>query len=180
MRIIGGTLGKRRLQPPRNMKLRPTTDQAKEGLFNILSNRYYFDELNVLDLFSGTGNISYEFISRGASSVTAVEKNLIHFKFITTTKKEFQMDRLLTYKTDVFKFLEFNSQSYDLIFADPPYDLENLKELPTIIFKGNHLNTKGVFILEHPEKYDFSKNEHFQEIRKYGKVHFSFFSQAID
>jgi len=177
MRIISGSLGKRRLNPPKNMKLRPTTDQAKEGLFNILSNRYYFDELHILDLFSGTGNISYEFISRGASSVTAVEKNLIHFKYINSVKKELNMTNLTTFKSDVFKFLEFNTQLFDLIFADPPYDLENLKDIPQIIFSRKHLSGNGVFILEHPGEYDFSENKYFQELRKYGKVHFSFFSE---
>ncbi|NOR86449.1 MAG: methyltransferase, partial [Bacteroidales bacterium] len=143
MRIISGTLGRRRIQTPKNLKLRPTTDIAKEGLFNILSNRYFFDELNVLDLFSGTGSISFEFISRGAISVTAVEKNIIHFKFITSVKKDYEMENLQTYKTDVFKFLEYNSQSYDLIFADPPFDLELIETIPDHIFKGEHLKEDG-------------------------------------
>ncbi len=175
MRIISGSLGKRRLHPPKNMKLRPTTDQAKEGLFNILSNRYYYDELKVLDLFSGTGGISYEFISRGAISATAVENNLVHFKFITSVKKDFELENLITVKTDAFKFLDYNTQLFDIIFADPPFGLEGVLSLPDLIFKGNHLSEKGIFILEHPEEQNFSDHEHFKETRRYGKVHFSFF-----
>jgi len=117
MRIISGKYGRRRINTPNNLKLRPTTDQAKEGLFNIISNRIYFDEIEVLDLFSGTGAIAYEFISRGAIRVTVVENNLIHFKYITSVKKDLQMDNLLPIKGDVFKFLEHNSMSYHLIFA---------------------------------------------------------------
>lgn len=179
MRIISGSLGKRRLNPPNNLKLRPTTDQAKEGLFNILSNRFYFDELNILDLFSGTGGISYEFISRGAISVTSVENNLIHFKYISSVKKDLNLDDLQLVKNDVFKFLEYNTRKFELIFADPPFDLENLVDIPDLIFKGEHLNEKGVLILEHSSDHDFSTHEHFKEIRKYGKVQFSFFEKDL-
>lgn len=177
MRIIGGKLGKRRIDTPKNLRLRPTTDQAKEALFNILNNRFYFDELKVLDLFSGTGGISYEFISRGAQSVTSVENNLVHFKFITSVKSNFEMVKLFPLKTDVFKFLEINSESFDLIFADPPFDLPNLEDIPNTIFAKNHLTEKGVFILEHPDTYDFSNHPQFQELRRYGKVNFSFFGR---
>lgn len=177
MRIVGGKYGKRKINTPKNLRLRPTTDQAKEALFNILNNRYYLDELKVLDLFSGTGSISYEFISREAQSVTCVENNLIHFKFITSVKADFDMQNLYPIKTDVFKFLEINYETFDLIFADPPYDLDNLIEIPDIVFAGNHLSNEGVFILEHPEKYNFSDHKNFSELRKYGKVHFSFFEK---
>ena len=175
MRIISGFLGKRRLKLPNNMRLRPTTDQAKEGLFNILSNRYYFEELKVLDLFSGTGSIAFEFISRGVQSVSIVEKNLIHFKFITNVKKELELNNLETYKADVFKYLEYNTEEFQLVFADPPYDLETLNEIPDILFSGNHLTEDGIFILEHSENNDFSEHPHYLEMRRYGKVHFSFF-----
>ncbi len=177
MRIIGGKFGKRKVHTPKNLRLRPTTDQAKEALFNILENRLYIDELNVLDLFSGTGSISYEFISRGAKSVTCVESNLIHFKFITSVKTDFEMDNLFPFKTDVFKFLEINNQSFDLIFADPPFDMTDFEKVRELIFEGNHLTEQGVFILEHPEKYNFSDKAYFFELRKYGKVHFSFFGK---
>lgn len=177
MRIISGTLGKRKINTPKNLILRPTTDQAKEGLFNILSNRYFFDELQVLDLFSGTGGISYEFISRGAISVTAVEKNLIHFKFISSIKNDFQMENLQLFKNDVFKFLEFNTQAFNLIFADPPFDLPDLGTIPDVIFEKSHLSEKGVFILEHPASFNFANHKYFSELRKYGKVHFSFFEK---
>lgn len=177
MRIIGGKFGKRRIKTPANLRLRPTTDQAKEALFNILNNRFYFDEINILDLFSGTGSISYEFVSRGASSVTCVENNLVHFKFITSVKSDFEMEQFFPIKTDVFKFLEINTEQFDLIFADPPFDLPNLEDIPNHIFEKDHLNEEGVFILEHPDKYNFSKHPNFQELRKYGKVNFSFFGK---
>jgi len=177
MRIIGGHLGKRKINTPKNLRLRPTTDQAKEALFNILNNRFYFDEISVLDLFSGTGSISYEFVSRGAASVTCVENNLVHFKFITSVKSDFEMEQLFPIKTDVFKFLEINNEKFHLIFADPPFDLSNLEDIPNHIFKKDHLKEDGVFILEHPEKYSFSNHPNFQELRKYGKVNFSFFGK---
>jgi len=177
MRIISGKFGKRRIQTPKNLILRPTTDQAKEALFNIINNRVYYDEIKVLDLFAGTGGISYEFISRGAQSVTSVENNLIHFKFITSVKKELEMNNLYPLKTDVFKFLSFNTESYSIIFADPPFDMEHSDGIPDLIFEGNHLEKDGVFILEHSDKKDFSENPHFSEVRKYGKVHFSFFEK---
>lgn len=177
MRIIRGKFGKRKVNTPKNLRLRPTTDQAKEALFNILENRLYLDELSVLDLFSGTGSIAYEFISRGVKSVTCIENNLIHFKFITSVKAEFEMDNLFPLKTDVFKFLEINSQSFDLIFADPPFDMTDFKTVPEMILDKEHLSDQGLLILEHPEKYSFSDNKHFIELRKYGKVHFSFFEK---
>lgn len=177
MRIIAGKFGRRRLKTPKNLLLRPTTDIAKEGLFNILNNRIYFDEQKVLDLFAGTGSISFEFISREAEQVTCVENNLIHFKFITSVKNDLEMDNLIALKTDVFKFLGFNKQSYSLIFADPPFELAHIETLPIIIFKGQHLTDGGLFILEHSDKHNFEKYEHFSEVRKYGKVHFSFFER---
>lgn len=177
MRIIGGKYGKRRIKTPKNLHLRPTTDQAKEALFNILNNQLFFDELKILDLFSGTGSISYEFISRDAQSVTCVENNLVHFKFITKVKSDFGMDNLFPLKADVFKFLEINKDQFDLIFADPPFDLANLVDIPDEVFSNNHLSENGLFILEHPEKYNFSNHIYFKELRKYGKVHFSFFEK---
>lgn len=177
MRIIAGKFGRRRLHTPKNLRLRPTTDIAKEGLFNILNNRLYFDELTVLDLFAGTGSISFEFLSRGAERVTAVESNLVHFKFITSVKSELKIENMSPLKTDVFKFLGINKQSYSLIFADPPFDLENIETIPLLIFKGRHLEENGLFILEHSDQHHFEKFEHFVEVRKYGKVHFSFFER---
>lgn len=177
MRIISGKFGKRRIQTPKNLVLRPTTDQAKEALFNIINNRFYYDEIKVLDLFAGTGGISYEFISRGVQSVTCVENNLIHFKFITSVKKDLDMQNLFPIKTDVFKFLDFNKEAYSLIFADPPFEMENIDQIPNLIFEGSHLEEDGVLILEHSDKKDFSENTYFAEVRKYGKVNFSFFER---
>jgi len=178
MRIIAGKFGRRRLKTPKNLLLRPTTDIAKEGLFNILNNRIYFDEQKVLDLFAGTGSISFEFISRDAEQVTCVENNLVHFKFITSVKNDLNMENLQPLKTDVFKFLGINKQSYSLIFADPPFDLDHIETLPGLIFNGSHLTEDGIFILEHSDKHNFEKYEHFVELRKYGKVHFSFFGRS--
>jgi len=175
MRIISGIYARRRLRTPKNLRLRPTTDQAKEGLFNILANRYYFDELKVLDLFAGTGNIGFEFVSRGAISVTAVENNLVHFKFITSVKKDLEMETLEPYKADVFKFLAYNTRIFDIVFADPPYDMPEVDQIPNAIFADKLLSEHGVFILEHSSNHDFSTHANFKELRKYGKVHFSFF-----
>jgi 16S rRNA (guanine(966)-N(2))-methyltransferase RsmD len=179
MRIISGTLARRKIVPPKNLDLRPTTDQAKEGLFNILNNRIYFDEQKVLDLFSGTGSISLEFISRGVMSVTAVENNFKHFKFINEIKQNLSLENLNVLKTDVFRFLEINKESYSLIFADPPYNMPNLNELPKFVLQGNHLKDGGLFILEHSGVIDFSSYSSLKETRNYGKVHFSFFEKTL-
>lgn len=177
MRIIGGKLGKRIIKLPANLKLRPTTDQAKEALFNILNHRYQLSGINVLDLFAGTGSISFEFISRGANSVSCVENNLIHFKLITSVKSKFDMNNLYPVKTDVFKFIERNQSPYDIIFADPPFELENIAQLPEMILNDQNIKTNGLFILEHSKDHDFSKYEFFKEERKYGKIRFSFFEK---
>lgn len=175
MRIIGGRWGRRRLHTPNNLKLRPTTDQAKEALFNILNTRLYFQDLEVLDLFAGTGSIGFEFASRGAVSLTAVENNPIHFRFIQSVKELLDIRNMQILRSDVFKFLERNLRPYDLIFADPPYDLEALEQLPNLVLQSSHLKAEGLFILEHSAKHNFETQAHFVECRKYGKVHFSFF-----
>jgi len=175
MRIVGGDLSGRKIPNPKRFDARPTTDVAKESLFNILNNDYYFDEIIVLDLFAGSGSISYEFASRGTESVTSVEKNTIHANYIEQTAEFFQLDSIIVLNSDVFKFMELTGMNYDVIFADPPYDLENVEKLPDIIFEKELLKKEGIFILEHSKRYSFKNHTHFKKEKHYGKVHFSFF-----
>jgi 16S rRNA (guanine(966)-N(2))-methyltransferase RsmD len=176
MRIISGNFKGRRIKAPKKLPVRPTTDMAKEALFNILNHRYYFDQISVLDLFAGTGNISYEFASRETTLITAVDQNFNCIKFINSTAKEFGMS-ITTYKEDVFKFLEHTNQSYDIIFADPPYDLDfsAFVELVEIIFDNQLLNQDGLLIVEHSKHTDLSKTERFDQQKSYGGNCFSFF-----
>jgi 16S rRNA (guanine(966)-N(2))-methyltransferase RsmD len=177
MRIVSGSLKGRRFSPPANFKARPTTDFAKENLFNVLNNILSFETLEVLDLFGGTGSISYEFASRGCRSITCVEKNFKHFRFIKDTIHKLELANSITaIKSCAFKYIEKAPKTFDLIFADPPFDLPELDQLPDSIFQHDRLRTKGLFILEHSDKMSFSHHSHFQEVRKYGKVHFSFFA----
>lgn len=176
MRIVSGTHKGRLVRPPKSIQARPTTDFAKENLFNILENRIDFEGKTVLDLFAGTGNISYEFISRGCKEVTAVEKNFKHIRFIQKTAEELEMDNLQTIKKDVFKFLQSLEQKFDLIFADPPYQLKEARQLPDLVFARNILQEDGLFILEHSKHTEFNDHPSFFEKRSYGSVQFSFFS----
>ena len=177
MRIIRGTWKGRRLNTPNNLPVRPTTDMAKEALFNVLENHYDLDELTVADLFSGTGSISYEFASRGAKKVVSVEQNFKCTEFISRTKDLLKIGNLQVIRSDVFLFLKKTSTPFDIIFADPPYDLPSLDSLPGLVFEGNLLNEGGVFILEHPDTFDFSQHPNFSQHRNYGKVNFSFFGK---
>jgi 16S rRNA (guanine966-N2)-methyltransferase len=177
MRIVGGQYKGRVFNPGKNFRARPTTDLAKESLFNILSNRYNFEGISVLDLFSGTGSISYEFASRGCTQITLVESDFVHFKFITQTLTLLKTDSIFPVKANVFVFIKRCSHQYDLVFADPPYELPGLKGLPDMILSSGILKPDGVFILEHPKKYDFGSFPGFTELRKYGSVHFSFFGK---
>jgi 16S rRNA (guanine(966)-N(2))-methyltransferase RsmD len=174
MRIVSGTYKGRKIHTPKNLPVRPTTDLAKESLFNILNNRIYFDEIRVLDLFSGTGNISYEFISRGCTDVTSVEQNFRCTKFIKDTKSGLKMEGLKIVQANVFSFLK-HAGSYDLIFADPPYDFGRYEELTESILNNKLLNEGGILIIEHPRDINLSGFKGYAETRRYGKVHFSFF-----
>lgn len=176
MRIISGIFRGKQIRPPGNFKARPTTDFSKESLFNILIHQYNLEDLDVLDLFSGTGSISYEFASRGARSVLAIEMAPGHYKFIQDTCRDLQMDQVSVIRADAFKFLKKPVQSFDLIFADPPFDHPGLAELPELIFNSAILNKEGLFILEHPGNYSFTAHPRFQQHRKYGGVNFTFFS----
>ena len=176
MRIISGKLKSRRLSAPKNLPVRPTTDMAKESLFNILNNTYYFDAISVIDLFSGTGNISYEFASRGTESIVAVDQNFQCTKFISQTSEEFEMP-IQVIKADVFKFLEKTKQPQTIIFADPPYELELEKflKLVELVFQNELLETDGVLIIEHSKQTDLSSAPQFSEVKGYGGNRFSFF-----
>jgi 16S rRNA (guanine966-N2)-methyltransferase len=176
VRIISGIFRGKRIHPPGNFKARPTTDFAKENLFNILIHKYRLDEMDVLDLFSGTGSITYEFASRGARSVVAVEMVPLHFKFIQETCRSMQLEQVTVIRADVFKYINRPVQSFNIIFADPPYDHPGLAELPDLIFATQILHEEGLFILEHPGKYSFTAHPRFLQERKYGGVHFTIFS----
>jgi len=175
VRIISGIHKGKRINPPKNLEVRPTTDFAKEGLFNILNNKIYFDEIIVLDLFAGTGSISFEFASRQAKQITSVDLNYQSTEFIRKTAKESNYDMLRPIKSNVFNFLSGTKNSFDLIFADPPYNMEEIEKLPEIIFDKQLLNEDGIFILEHSRNLSFEEHPHFSEHRKYGNVNFTFF-----
>lgn len=175
MRIISGQFRGRRLTPPKNITARPTTDFAKESLFNLLNNRIDFEDCDMLDLFAGTGSIGLEFVSRGARSVTAVEMAHTQQNFIIATCKQLGIHSLTVVRSDVFKYLNACALRFDFIFADPPYMLEELPLLPNYIFERQLLKEGGLFVLEHGKTYDFSQHSHFAEHRAYGNVHFSFF-----
>ena len=178
MRIIGGKYKGRRIVPPGNFKARPTTDFAREGLFNILNNRVDFESVTVLDLFSGTGSMSYEFASRGASEVHLVEKDKVHISGIRRIIKDIGFDNIRPIHIDVKAYLKTCSYKYDIVFADPPYDLPWLKELPELVIQAGIIKDDGFFVLEHPKGIGFSYNTLFFEHRNYGGVNFSFFRSS--
>lgn len=176
MRIISGTHKGRRINPPKNLPVRPTTDLAKESLFNILNNYLDFTELNVLDLFAGTGSISFEFASREAALVTSVDLNYRCVSFIKKTAAGLGFDNLRALRADVFKFLQRTpAEGYNLVFSDAPYDLEKVDTLPDLIFSNGWLKKNARLIIEHPGSLDYTGHNYFYEVRNYGKVHFSFF-----
>ena len=176
MRIISGTHGGRRIQPPTNMPhTRPTTDIAKEGLFNILQNQLDFEELKTLDLFGGTGCISYELASRGVHDLTIVEKDSKMFDFIKKTAEDLKFENFKVIKSEVFTFINSCSNQYDFIFAGPPYALATIDDLPLRIFEKSLLNIGGRFILEHTPRNDYRKFDHYVSERNYGTTIFSTF-----
>lgn len=175
MRIISGKNRGRHIVAPENLPVRPTMDMGKESLFNILNNYFYLDNIHVLDLFSGTGNISYEFASRGALTVTSVDENQLCTKFIQKTIDKLQYDNVTVIRQDAFAYIKSCKRQFNIIFADPPYDMENIDKLADLIFQNNLLLPEGWFVLEHSGKHDFSEHPKFYEHRKYGKLHFSFF-----
>lgn len=177
MRIVSGKFKGKQFFPTKGINARPTTDFAKEALFNLLQNRVDLEDIQILDLFAGTGNISYEFMSRGAKECICVDVNFHSFKFIKSMKDELKAD-IKSIKADVFKFLKSSPQkSFDIIFADPPYDLETIRDISPLVFKQNWLKEDGILIIEHGEYTKCSDLPNFKETKKYGKVHFSFFEQ---
>ena len=176
MRIVGGIHRGRQFSPGKSFKARPTTDMAKESLFNILTNQVDFEEIKVLDLFAGTGSISFEFISRGCTEVNAVELNFQHVQFIQSVVEKLRAtEQLKVIKGNAFQYCEQTTEKFDLIFADPPYDHKRFAEVPEIVLNNNILNKDGLFVLEHSKHFDFSEYKEFYETRHYGSVHFSFF-----
>ncbi|MFO7620007.1 MAG: RsmD family RNA methyltransferase [Bacteroidales bacterium] len=177
MRIIGGRYKGRRIVPPAGLKARPTTDFAREGLFNILNNRFDFESVTVLDLFSGTGSISFEFASRGAVAVHLIEKDKKNIEGIKRIIRETGFINIKPVHIDVKSFLKVCTFRYDIVFADPPYDLSWFVEVPGLVFQSGVMKDDSILILEHPRRMSFSEHKSFFEHRSYGGVNFSFFRQ---
>lgn len=175
MRIVGGQYKGRLFNPGKSFKARPTTDMAKESLFNILQNQIDFEGIKVLDLFSGTGSISFEFASRGCTDITSIELNFQHHRFIKEVIEKLGEKSIKAIKANAFHYCEKTDLTFDLVFADPPYDHKQFADVPKLVLSGNLLKPGGLFILEHSKNYDFSTFPEFIEIRNYGSVHFSFF-----
>ena len=177
MRIISGNHKGRRIRPPKNLPVRPTKDMAKEALFNIINNRYYFEDLKVLDLFAGSGGISHEFGSRGTLDVTSVDNNYACIAFINDSAELLEIP-LNTIKSDVLKFLDSTNQTFNIIFADPPYayNIEEFKSIHRAVFENNLLIENGLLIIEHSKFSDLSSFESFETSKNYGGSVFSFFN----
>jgi 16S rRNA (guanine966-N2)-methyltransferase len=176
MRIIGGEHGGRKFNPPSKMPYtRPTTDIAKEGLFNVLQHNLDMEELVTLDLFGGTGNITYELASRGAKELTIVEKDTSMYEYIKKTAEQLRIENLKLVKMDVFKFIDQCGSKFDFIFAGPPYALTNIDDLPRLIFEKQLLKEKGWFVLEHTPRNDYKKFPFYKLEKNYGTTIFSIF-----
>lgn len=175
MRIITGLYKGRHFEIPRSFKARPTTDFAKENIFNVINGYVDLEGMTALDLFSGTGSISLELLSRGCSSVVSVEADRDHARFISQCMKKLGTDANILIRGDVFRFLKSCHQQFDFIFADPPYALEQLPTIPGLIFEYNLLKDDGLLVFEHGKQYDFSDNPHCCDHRSYGSVNFSLF-----
>lgn len=179
MRIISGSFRGKKINAPSNLPVRPTTDFAKEALFNVLNNQYYFDEISVLDLFSGIGSISLEFVSRGTEKVVSVDQDAGCVKFLSEVINNLKIEpKISLHRTDVFQFLKRNTQGrFDVVFADPPFHFEEegYLKIMELVRENNWLGEGGQLILEHSPKYKFETQPGFVQTRKYGNVHFSFF-----
>lgn len=175
MRIITGEYKGRHFDIPRTFKARPTTDFAKENIFNVLQGYIDFEDATALDLFAGTGSISLELVSRGCKQVVSVEADRDHANFIRQCFKKLNEERDILVRGDVFRFLKSCHQKFDFIFADPPYALEDLAKIPDLVLNGELLNKDGIFVFEHGKSHDFSAHPRFLEHRSYGSVNFSLF-----
>lgn len=179
MRIIGGKLKGKVFNAPARLPVRPTTDMAKEALFNILYNTYDFSQCEVLDLFSGTGSISIEFASRGIAGVKSIDKHPGCVAWLNETAKKYDLKEISAFKADTFKYLETETKQYQIIFADPPYDLPNIPMIPQLVIEKNLLTDNGVLIVEHPPMLKLDSFKGFTEVRKYGNSSFSFFEKPV-
>ena len=175
MRIISGKYGRRRFQVPSNITARPTTDMARENIFNVINNLVDFEGATALDLFAGTGAISFELLSRGCAAVTAVEKAATQARFILKVKELLGDDGLTLVRGDVFRFIDSCRQKYDIIFADPPYDLPRFAEIPELVLNSEMMGPDTLFIMEHPSSFHFTHLPQFLQHRVYGKVNFTLF-----
>jgi len=175
MRIIRGKYGRRRFSVPTNITARPTTDFARENIFNVIENLVDLEDLKCLDLFAGTGAVSFELLSRGAASVTSVEKSATQARFIEKVKQELNDRNLHLLRTDALRYIRDSSTSFDFVFADPPYDLDGFGDIPQMVLELRLLHPGSIFIIEHSKKYDFSSLPHFIDHRAYGSVNFSIF-----
>jgi len=175
LRIISGIYKGRLIKPPKSFRARPTTDYARESLFNILSVRYDFEGMSVLDLFAGTGSIGLEFLSRGADEVQFVDIERNHISFIKQSVSSLEARGAFVMHANVKDYLKRSKRNFDIVFADPPYDLSWLEKLPDLVFNSGLLKENAIFILEHPRKYNFNTHPSFIEHRHYGSVNFSFF-----
>lgn len=180
MRIIRGKYGRRRFNVPTNITARPTTDFARENIFNVIENMVDIEGLRCLDLFAGTGAVSFELLSRGASSVTLVEKSPTQARFIEKVKQELGDRNLHLLRTDALRFIRDSQTAFDFVFADPPYDLDGFGDIPSMVLSSRLLHPGSIFIIEHSKKYDFSNLPHFIDHRAYGSVNFSIFEIPED
>lgn len=177
MRIISGNYKGRRIPVRKGFPSRPTTDFAKENIFNVIHNEFDFEDLAILDLFAGTGSISYEFASRGCGEIIAIESDSQSIDFIRSTSKQLGIENIKTIKMDTFKYLEKTDKKFDIVFADPPYNLDNLSEIPEKVFSANIIHPGGWLILEHGRKHQFNGFQKLIGMRTYGSVHFSIFEE---
>ncbi len=178
MRIVTGIYKGRHFDIPRSFKARPTTDFAKENIFNVLTGYVDFDGATALDLFSGTGSIALELVSRGCRTVVSVEMDRDHHRFIQECLKKLGTDACVPVRGDVFRFVKSCRQQYDFIFADPPYALKELPQIPDLVLQKGLLKEEGLFVFEHGKDYDFSAHPQFVEHRQYGSVNFTLFRAA--
>lgn len=177
MRIISGKYKGRTIVPPKNLKARPTTDFAKESIFNVLGNLIDFEDIDVLDLFSGTGSIGYEFCSRGANSVVSVEINSVHYNYIKSVVSQLGFDNMYVVKANVFLYLKSCSKRFDLIFSDAPYDLRDSSAVIDLVFEHDLLRDDGILVFEHSKDVDFATHPKLLQSRSYGSVQFSLFKK---
>lgn len=175
MRIISGKYKGRRIQPPRKFHSRPTTDMAKEGLFNILESKFYWEGKEVLDLFAGTGNVSVEFLSRGVQEVLSVDQHDLSIRHMNKVQDQLEIENWSILKKDVFKFIEHCHRMFDIVFADPPFAMKQTATIPDVIFEAGILKEEGTLILEHGQENEFKNHSKLKDSRRYGGVYFSFF-----